>query len=111
MTKKYIDRSRKSEEMNLKNIIKTVLVSLMLVGVVAAEPQNQKLESSEQASLTSETELVETESRPERDHLQKTPTLEVDSQRTSQPKPHKLEKRSNRRSNFLMPELDFDDIF
>ena len=97
--------------MNLKNTIKTVLVSLMLVGVVAAEPQNQNVESSEQASLTSETELVQTESKPERDHFQKTSTLEADSQQTSQPESHKLEKRSNRRSNFLMPELDFDDVF
>lgn len=97
--------------MNSKNIVKSVLVSLMLLGVVTAEPQNQNLESSEQASLTSETELVQTESKPERDHLQKASTVEVDSQQTSQPKPHKLEKRSNRRSNFLMPELDFDDVF
>ncbi len=98
--------------MNLKNIVKSVLVSLMLVGVVTAEPQNQNLESSEQASLTSETEFVQTESRPERDNLKNTSTAtEADSQQTSQPKPHKLEKRSNRRSNFLMPELDFDDVF
>ncbi|HIB64905.1 MAG TPA: hypothetical protein EYO33_07300 [Phycisphaerales bacterium] len=96
----------------MKNAIRTVLVSLVLVGVVAAEPQTQNLESAEQASLTSETEFVQTESRPERDNLKNTSTAtEADSQQTSQPRPHKLEKRSHRRSNFLMPELDFDDVF
>lgn len=95
--------------MKKQNQIAAVITSLLLLtGVAFSEPAKEKSPQPQPVLLQAQTEHGQTTiiQRSETKKI-KNPT-EVKSDRI---KAEKKRKKGNRRSHFLMPPLDFDDVF